>query len=223
MYNEELELFKKAVAQGFSNRFQRETELCPANAKASKKGKRIAKRIAYSGCTPAEARAHYVKTRYLIALIAVAALLLSSCAVYAYRVEIKSFIEDAFDGHIRLSHEDENTDVKIEQFYTITEIPSGYTLKEGVETPTFAYYLWENSNKHIIKFEQYAVRSAFSILDTENGNIDILDYNGLEIAHEKNDEKDIYTWNNNTYVFIVSLTQGVDVELFDLIGSVKPK
>ena len=90
---EERDLFRQAVTEAFIRKFDRELADCPFSADCSEEHLSKMEAIVENS-----ARAEHRKKRrkWIVALLVAAALLLTACTVYAYRGEIREFVEKVY-------------------------------------------------------------------------------------------------------------------------------
>lgn len=105
MSSRNMELFKQALIEATCNVYDRELALCEQDIKCSRRHYAKMRKILGVTILPATSRKMQIKRRVLAALIA-AVMLLTGCTAYAYREEIKKFIETVLDDYIRVSYND---------------------------------------------------------------------------------------------------------------------
>lgn len=163
-----------------------------------------------------------------IAIALIAAIMISTITVFAYKPSRK-FIINKFSNHseITISDNSNGKDTykgRIERKYSIT-VPEDYALDEesSVETDEFIIYTYYNSDKtKSILFEQQTYDSFKSNIDNERtGLITKTDKYGQEImVYSTDDIGVLFIWDNGEYVFNLSADMSEE-ELMKIYYSVK--
>lgn len=119
------ELFKQAINEALTNKFQRMADACDEEIVCSRRHRK-AMRAIVNGKTPRKP----LSTKMIAILVAAAILLLAGCAII-YRDEIRGFIIDIKELFVNVDFsEGENNSQKIEEIYELSYVPEGYDLKE---------------------------------------------------------------------------------------------
>lgn len=225
MQSKEMILFKKALWEASCNVYERELAACTENAKCSRRHYAKMRKILGVAVLPATNRSMMIRRRVVAALIA-AVLLLTGCTAYAYREEIREFIETVFEDYIRVSYRDtqEPTDSKvIDQYYTLGYVPEGYELTKTFERPTQARYKWNNPEGAYIMFEQCHVDSTMFLLDNEIESWEVVRIGNREIYYRFS-EVHYYLWNDGVYAYKLTIsTQWDEQELNCIIENLRIK
>lgn len=135
------------------------------------------------------------RRKWLITWLVAAALLLSACTVYAYRGEIRGFIEKVYDEYIHVTYRDVDKaggEGEIEEFYTLGYVPDGYTLVFQERTIFANQYRWEFASGDYIVFEQHNVSGVDFSIDSEDGEKSTIICG----------EYEVYCWARNTAVYV---------------------
>ena len=146
------------------------------------------------------------RRRWLITLLVAAALLLSACTVYAYRGEIRGFVEKIYDEYVHVTYRDSDEagrEGEIEEFYTLGYVPEGYELVEQVSRTFLNKYKWETSDGEFLVFEQYDLSGASFLMDVEGGDTNML----INIGHEVYcwvEDTAVYVWNDGQYAYRIN-------------------
>ena len=222
MTKSDLELFKEALTEGLSIRFQNEIDSFEGEVVISERHER-AMRTIFNGV---QVRPFvWPSARAKIAAAAVAAtMLLASCAA-AYSDEIRDFVETIYEDYISIKFSNGNSKSdSIKEIYTLGYIPESYVLKEFVATETMVYYLFEDSNNNTIDFCQWNIDSSIFGFDTEKENYtEIINIGIYEVYHKKDqEEKNGYLWNDGKYAMTICSTEELShEELENIINGLK--
>lgn len=199
-----LDLFKQAISEGLSERFDSVVESCTDKIVCSDHHKIAMRTIVYG---KAEAkRAWSPKMKRIIAILVAAALLLTSCGII-FRNEIREVFEEFF---VQLSYVgDENSVGEIEEVYELNYLPKGYYLEQENISYTTAKFKYINSERDYIYFEQRILNETNFFIDNESGYSKIEEIEAYDIYYRYTGESFIYLWNDGKY----SLSLRVNNEL----------
>lgn len=214
MTKSDLELFKEAITEGLSIRFQNEIDNFEGEVVISERHAR-AMRTIFGG---AQLRPIiWPSARAKIAAAAVAAtMLLASCAA-AYRDEIRDFIETVYEDYMSVGFENsDEAPQHIEEYYVLTYIPEGYYIKDNIQSNLSNRYILENNQGDKIVFVQTVLNGANS-LDSEQGEQYMLYINGKEIYCRAYDTDCHYMWNDGKYSMSVYSIDPIDEETLEKI------
>ena len=189
-----LDLFKQAISEGLSERFDSVVESCTDKIVCSDHHKIAMRTIVYG---KAEAkRAWSPKMKRIIAILVAAALLLTSCGII-FRNEIREVFEEFF---VQLSYVgDENSVGEIEEVYEPTYVPEGYTLENEMITPICSQYKFIDASNNYIYFEQRTLNETNFFIDNESGYSKIKEIEAYDIYYRYTGESFIYLWNDGKY------------------------
>ena len=124
-----LELFKQALNEAVSNKFDKMADECTEEIVYSEKHKLAMRTIVYGKADTK--RVWSPKMKRIIAILIAAALLLTSCGII-FRNEIREIFKDFF---VSLTYEtDDMSEDMIEEVYTLSYVPEGYTLEKESAT-----------------------------------------------------------------------------------------
>lgn len=202
MHAEERALFKKALIQAFSQKFEDELTQCQETALCSDEHKEAMEKILSQSKSKPEGKASS-KKRIIIGLLLAAALLLIGCTAYILRDEIGDFMEEIFQKHIRLTYNGEEESHVLEKIttdYELSYMPDGYTLSQESYSPSGNYLIWENTESDIIIFEQYPLDGANFMLDAEIGTTNIIEHETFDIYCRENTDFS-YIWSDGNYSY----------------------
>lgn len=211
------ELFRRALTEAFIRKFDRELEDCPFDGTCSDQHVRAMEAIVADGI-----KAEQIKKRktWIVALLVAAALLLTACTVYAYRGEIRDFIEKVYEERIRVSFYDAEEEIEggvITEFYTLGYVPEGYVLESEQRLPAISKIKWVNKQGCYIILEQHILDGSNYSMDTENGQTSVIICGEFEVYCLTSDISH-YTWNDGKYAYkICSSKKLSEDELVQLI------
>lgn len=225
MQSSEMILFKKALWEASCNVYERELAACTEDAKCSRRHYAKMRKILGVAVLPATNRAMMIRRRVVAALIA-AVLLLTGCTAYAYREEIREFIETVFEDYIRLTYHDGQDTTSLDTisvYYTLGYVPEGYELSKSIERQSQARYEWRNSKEEYIVFEQYHVDSFLFLVDNERENWQATRIGNYEIYYRFSGVY-YYLWNDGVYAYqLVTFRQWEEQELLQIIENIEIK
>lgn len=199
----ERELFRRALAEAFVRKYERELAECQETAQCSDEHLRRMNEI-ISQSARAERRKD--RRKWVVALLVAAALLLTACTVYAYHEEIRDYIEKIFHSHITITYVEETDgeaaatlDVK----YTLSYVPDGFVLSEEQHWLSQSKYVWENTEGHWLTFEQCVLDSANYGLDAVTGETMAILCDEYDVYYRET-KVHSYIWNNGLYSFKIT-------------------
>jgi hypothetical protein len=214
MTKSDLELFKEALTEGLSIRFQNEIDNFEGEVVISERHER-AMRAIFNGV---QVRPFvWPSTRAKIAAAVIAAtMLLASCAV-AYSDEIRDFVETIYEDYISIGFEDPNeAPIQIEEYYVLTYIPEGYYIKDHIQMNLLNRYILENDQGDKIIFVQTVLNNKAE-LDSEQGEKYVININGKEIYCRAYDTGCRYIWNDGRYSMSIFSIDQIDEETLEKI------
>ena len=171
-----LELFKQALNEAVSNKFDKMADECTEEIVYSDKHKLAMRTIVY-GKTDNK-RVLSPKMRRIIAILIAVALLLTSCGII-FRNEIREIFEEFF---VKLTYEvDDESNKSIKEIYYLSYLPQGYTLEKETVTKICVQYEFENEDGDIFCFEQRALEHSNFVVDSESGYSKITEIEEYEI------------------------------------------
>jgi hypothetical protein len=210
MTKSDLELFKEALTEGLSIRFQNEIDNFEGEVIISERHER-AMRAIFNGV---QVRPFvWPSARAKIAAAAIAAtMLLASCAA-AYSDEIRDFVETIYEDYISIGFDDpDEAPRQIEEYYVLTYIPEGYYIKDHIQSDLSNRYILENDQGDKIIFEQTVLNNKAE-LNFEQGEQYMLYINEKEIYCRAYDTGCHYMWNDGKYsMSVYSVDQIIDEE-----------
>lgn len=212
-----LELFKQAISEGLSEKFDSVVDSCTEEIVCSDQHKLAMRTIIYGkGDTK---KSLSPKMKRIIAIIVAAALLLTSCAVI-FRNEIREVIEEFF---VKLTYSGDGTGSDtIEEVYELTYLPEGYILDTKNISYTATKFEYINSTGNYIYFEQHTIDGSEFAVDSESGYSQIKEIEEYDVYYRKNSEQHFYVWNENKYSFcLISDFKISDDVLVEIINGIK--
>ena len=197
------ELFRRALTEAFIRKFDRELEDCPFDGTCSDQHVSRMEALMTDGLKAIQSRK---RKSWVVALLVAAALLLTACTVYAYRGEIRDFIEKVYEERIRVSFYDPDKEIEysiITEYYTLGYVPKGYVLESEQRYPAANICNWKNQLGDFIIFEQYPLDGFNSSMDSEYGHTSVIICGEIEV-YCLNTNSSCYTWNDGTYAYQIS-------------------
>ena len=190
-----LELFKQAISEGLSERFDSVVKNCTDEIVCSEKHKIAMRTIVYGKIDTK--RSWSPKMRRIIAILVAAALLLTSCGII-FRNEIREIFEEFF---VKLTYPNVEDGEVIEKIYELGYLPEGYSLSNENIRPVGVRYEYKNENGDYIWFEQKLLDGTDFIVDNESGFSRVNNIDNYEIYYRFADQKHVYVWNDGKYSF----------------------
>ncbi len=218
---EERDLFRQAVTEAFIRKFDRELADCPFSADCSEAHVSRMEAIMDAGIGAARRKK---RKSWVVALLVAAALLLTACTGYAYRGEIREFIEKAYEERIRVSFYDADQQLKtgnITEYYTLGYVPEGYVLENEHRFPSTNKSKWMNQQGDYIVFEQHLLDGSNYSMDSEYSQVSVFVCGEINVYCLISDIT-CYTWNDGMYGYkIYSSVKLSDDELTRMIFEVR--
>ena len=215
------DLFRLALTEAFVRKFDRELENCPFSAECSEEHVSKMETI-IAGAVQVEQSKK--RRKWIVALLVAAALLLTACTVYAYRGEIREFIETVYEKHIRVTYYDvdqEPSSDTITEYYTLGYVPEGYVLESEQYWTGTSKIKWRNESGDHIVFEQCTLDGTNFTIDSEKGQVNIIICNDIKVYCQIADIC-CYTWNDGRYVYKIITSENLSNDtLTDLISGLK--
>ena len=218
---EERDLFRQAVTEAFIRKFDRELADCPFSADCSEAHVSRMEAIMDAGIGAARRKK---RKSWVVALLVAAALLLTACTVYAYRGEIREFIEKVYEERIRVSFYDPDEEIEysiITEYYTLGYVPEGYVLESEHRLPRVNRSKWVNDENDYIDFEQHVLDGYNFSLDSEDSKVTIKTCGEFEVYCLLSDIP-CYTWNDGIYAYQIRCSEKIsDDKLSQIISGLK--
>lgn len=189
-----LELFKQALNEAVSNKFDKMADECTEEIVYSEKHKLAMRTIIYGKADTK--RVWSPKMRRIIAILIAVALLLTSCGII-FRNEIREIFKEFF---VSLTYEgDEESAESIKDVYCLGYVPEGYILEKEMIEKTFVRYEFKNESEETLFFEQRPLASAEFVVDSESGYSRIVEIEEHEIYYRYSGTYNYYIWKNDKY------------------------
>lgn len=205
---EERDLFRRAVTEAFIRKFDRELEDCPFSADCSEAHVSRMEAIMTDGMKAIQSRK---RKSWVVALLVAAALLLTACTVYAYRGEIREFIEKVYEERIRVSFYDADQQLKtgnITEYYTLGYVPEGYVLESEQRYPAANRIKWINDENDFIDFEQHILDGSNYSMDSEYGQASVIVCGEFEVYCSMAEVFN-YMWNDGMYAYKIRSSEKI--------------
>ena len=218
-----LNLFKKALTEGLSNKIDLVTDGYTAEVKCTKKHT-IAMRTILRGKMPGE-HIHTPRLKWVIAIALSVALILTGCAI-KFREKIAGFFTEIFGSTIEMTYADqENAKVNIDDPYEFTYVPDGYVLESSqTEALTLHRYIFVNSDMMYLICDQIAPGSSAMGVYNDNKTPEIYKIGEYEIYCKNYSGGSVYVWNNSGYTFMVTSHKELTIEdITYIVNGVVPK
>lgn len=211
-----LELFKQALNEAVSNKFDNMAASCTEETVCSEKHNLAMRAIVY-GKTDTK-RVCSPRMKRIIAIIVAAALLLTSCGII-FRNEIREVFKELFAS---ITFEGDESEVNtIEDIYQPNYVPDGFSLEKEIISPLSVVYKFVESNGNIIRFEQHVLGGTDFTVDSESGYSKILTVNTHDIYYRRTKTSHFYIWNDNDYSLLIrSSTELQNEELIKIINGI---
>ena len=189
-----LELFKQALNEAVSNKFDKMADECTEEIVYSDRHKLAMRTIVYGKTDPK--RALSPKMRRIIAILIAVALLLTSCGII-FRNEIREIFEEFC---VKLTYDgDEESQQILEEVYSLGYIPKGYDLKKEEITKMFVRYELANEDGNYIFFEQRALTRSGFVVDSESGYSKMQEIEKHEVYYRFTGENHHYALSDGKY------------------------
>lgn len=214
-----LELFKQALNEAISNKFDKMADECTEEIVYSEKHKLAMRTIVY-GKTDNK-RVLSPKMKRIIAILIAAALLLTSCGII-FRNEIREVFDEFF---VKLTYDgDDESAESIKDVYCLGYVPEGYALKREITTDLYNKYEFENQKGEFIYFEQRAITSSDFYIDIEQGYSQINEIEKFDVYYRYTEKNHHYAWNDGKYSIKIKTNTKLSVdEIIQLINGITTK
>ena len=210
------ELFKQAINEALTNKFQRMADACDEEIVCSRRHRK-AMRAIVSGKTPRKPMTP-MNRRVVAVLIAAVLLLLAGCAII-FRDEIRDFITDVREFFVKVTFDEgERESREIEEIYELTYLPDGYSLKDQRINRMRVEYVFTNADSKRIKFIQQSLDASSFYIDIEHSDNTMISIENYTIYTRKTGDTFYYLWNDGKYAFQINSTDKLsDNQLFSII------
>ena len=214
-----LELFKQALNEAVSNKFDKMADECTEEIIYSERHKLAMRTIIY-GKTDTK-RVLSPKMRRIIAILIAVALILTSCGII-FRNEICEIFKEFF---VSLTYEgDKESQQILEEVYCLGYVPKGYNLKKEEITKMFVRYEFKNESGETLFFEQRALTRSDYYIDSESGYSKITEIEKYEIYQRFTNGFYHYAWSDEKYSLKLRSTRQLsNEEIISMLDGIKTK
>jgi hypothetical protein len=222
MNESNLTLFKQALCEGLSNRIDHLMSECNEKAHCSRRHTIAMRTIVYGKI--GENRTITPKTRWIIAILVSAAIILTSCAI-AYRDQILRVIKYIPDYVIGMTYSKEDPKgYTIDTVYELSYIPDGYVLTESIVDILAVKHIFTNSENNTITFLQIVIQGSSTYIDQEDSTSYYLNVGNYQIYYNYAKGNHLYIWNDGKYsMSITSDANLTNEEILSIIDGIKAK
>ena len=189
-----LELFKQALNEAVSNKFDKMADECTEEIVYSDRHKLAMRTIIYGKADTKRVWSPRVKR--IIAILVAAALILTSCGII-FRNQIREIFEEFY---VKLTYEgDEESNKNIDEVYVLGYVPEGYVLeREKVESLRITYK-FVNETGDVLYFEQRALTNSGYYIDSESGYSKIEEIEEFDVYYKFTGKNHLYVFNNENF------------------------
>ena len=214
----EKQLFKSAILEALSQKYEQELAECREDAKCSKEHYLRISKITGIPLARVMGKRRSIRRTFVAILIA-AALLLAGCTAYVYRNEIKDFIEEFYDTYIKVSYSEAQIENEsyIREVYSLSYVPEDYQLVSEVKNALYVKYMWKSKNGDTLVFEQSLIKESDFFLDSEVEGMQCIEYNGVFVYRRSNNNIWLYFWNDDKYGMSIDSDQKLSDEVLQEI------
>ena len=193
-----LELFKQALNEAVSNKFDKMADECTEEIVCSERHKLAMRTIIYGKADTSRAWSPRVKR--IIAILVAAALILTSCGII-FRNQIREIFEEFY---VKLTYEgNEESNKNIDEVYVLGYVPKGYVLEKEFLSTTYVKYKFMTSEGDVLYFEQRALTRSGFVVDSESGFSRIVEIEEFDVYYRFTNKFYHYVWNNETYTMTI--------------------
>ena len=193
-----LELFKQALNEAVSNKFDKMADECTEEIVCSERHKLAMRTIIYGKADTKHIWSPRVKR--IIAILVAAALILTSCGII-FRNQIREIFEEFY---VKLTYEgNEESNKNIDEVYVLGYVPEGYVLENEFLSTTYVKYKFMTSEGDVLYFEQRALTRSGFVVDSESGFSRIVEIEEFDVDYRFTNKFYHYVWNNETYTMTI--------------------
>ena len=212
-------LFKQAINEALTNKFQRMADACDEEIVCSRRHKK-AMRAIVNGKTPRKP----LSTKIIAILVAAAILLLAGCAII-YRDQIREFVTNIKEFFIEIKFDEGDNDSQyIDEIYELTYIPDGYSLEDQTINRMVVKYVFTHSDSQWIKFMQQSLDVSSFYVDIEHSDNIMIEIDNYKVYTRKTGDTVYYLWNDGKYAMQIYSSESLsDDELLLIIDGIRIK
>ena len=162
---------------------------------------------------------YLINTSFKRAAVIVAAILVLlgfSMSIKAIREPVVRFIIETYEKYTNIFFGNDDTDLNlprtIEQKYTITAIPEGYTFLSMEEMPLNRKLIWRNKDNEEIIFNQGVLYNANMTIDTEDSSYEYVMVDSYNAIYLTKWNMQIIIWENGIYKFSINCSTSISYE-----------
>ena len=207
MNKKDLELFKQAIDEGISNRFDKLAAACTEEIVCSERHNLAMQAIVYGKIDTK--RTWSPRMKRVVAVLVAAALLLTSCGII-FRDEIREVFEELF-VKLSFNNSDESQQI-IEDVYMLGYVPDGYVINNETKGFSIIQYGYINNDNNILVFEQSVITNAEFVVNSEQSKSEVINILNVDIYHRYTNENHYYIWRDNKYVMNLSLEYEISID-----------
>ncbi len=167
----------------------------------------------------------YTVRRTFVLIAAAVLLLLTACAAYIYRDDIKGLFVECLNDHDKVCAEKaaEGFDAKfLEDVYYLTYVPEGYELVESEINSMKTYYKYSKGNESVTYIQNNTLTNEY--VDRQSANVVCLNGVDFDIYYLYTEPFNCYTWFDGDYYNELVLNQLIsDEELAKIISGISEK
>ena len=214
-----LELFKQAISDGLSKKFDSVVNSYTDEIVCSEQHNLAMRTIVY-GKADAK-RTWSPKMKRIVAILVAAALLLTSCGII-FRNEIREIVDEFFAKYV-YSGDGTGNDT-IEEVYELTYLPEGYKLEKENIYDLCVTYTFADKNNNVIIFEQRILDGSDFTVDSESGYSQMKEIEEYDVYYRLTDKYHNYIWNDGKYAMSIKSKTELSIEqIVQLIDGIKVK
>ena len=219
MNKKDLELFRQAIDEGFSNRFDKLAAACTEEIVCSEKHNLAMRAIIYGKADTK--RTWSPRMKRIVAILVAAALLLTSCGII-FRNEIKEIFSDFFVS-VKYDNNDKIGQT-LDNIYYLSYVPDGYFIEDEIIGSLFVQYRYVDDDNHVIVFTQNIMNGMEYIFDSENGYSEIIEIDKMKVYYRYTGEMHIFAWSDGDYSLkLNSNNKLTNDEIAKIVGGIKAK
>ena len=219
MDKKDLELFKQAIDEGFSNRFDKLAAACTEEIVCSEKHNLAMRAIIYGKADTK--RTWSPRMKRIVAILVAAALLLTSCGII-FRNEIKEIFSDFFVS-VKYDNNDKIGQT-LDNIYYLSYVHDGYFIEDEIIGSLFVQYRYVDDDNHVIVFTQNIMNGMEYIFDSENGYSEIIEIDKMKVYYRYTGEMHIFAWSDGDYSLkLNSNNKLTNDEIAKIVGGIKAK
>ncbi|HPB16410.1 MAG TPA: DUF4367 domain-containing protein [Clostridia bacterium] len=162
---------------------------------------------------------YLINTSFKRAAVIVATILVLlgfSMSIKAIREPVVRFIIETYEKYTNIFFGNDDTDLNlprtIEQKYTITAIPEGYTFLSMEEMPLNRKLIWRNKDNEEIIFNQGVLYNANMTIDTEDSSYEYVMVDSYNAIYLTKWNMQIIIWENGIYKFSINCSTSISYE-----------